>query len=114
MIRNSQEIIEAVRLLKNNLETCQPVSALGVDNRRQIMIMIEVISVGCTQNWIDNKYLTFPQNMREKLDNTEWRSATDAREWLDGLFDIDDLLYPDAVSQKSWATVLPGVDIRKQ
>nr|WP_294941620.1 hypothetical protein [uncultured Mucilaginibacter sp.] len=114
MIRSSQEIIEAVRLLKNNLETCQPVSALGVDNLKQITIMIEVISIGCTQSWIDNKYLTFPQNMREKLDNTEWRTATDAREWLDGQFDIDDLLYPDAMPQKGWATVLPGVSIRKQ
>jgi hypothetical protein len=114
MIRNTQEIIEAVKLLENNLETCQPISALGVNNHKQILIMIEVISEGYTQSWIDNKYLTFPQNMREKLENTEWRTATDAREWLDGQFDIEDLLYPDAMPQKSWATVLPGVNISKQ
>ncbi|AMR33500.1 hypothetical protein A0256_19775 [Mucilaginibacter sp. PAMC 26640] len=114
MIRNSSEIIEAVRLLENNLETCQPVSALGIDNHKQIMIMIEVISVRCTQSWIDNKYLTFPQNMREKLENTEWRTATDAREWLDGQFEIEDLLYPDKMSQKGWATVLSGTIMNNQ
>jgi hypothetical protein len=38
--------------------------------------------------------------MREKLENTEWRTATDAREWLDGQFDIDDLLYPGCCAAK--------------
>lgn len=114
MIRSNQEIVEAVKLLENNLNACQPVSALGVDNHKQIKIMIEVISVGRSQSWIDNKYLTFPQNMREKWDNTEWRTATDAKEWLDGAFDIEELLYPEATPQKMWASIFPGVNISKQ
>ncbi|WP_191187729.1 hypothetical protein [Mucilaginibacter pankratovii] len=76
------------------------------------MIMIEVISMDHAQNWIDNKYLTFPQNMREKLENTEWRTATDAREWLDGEFEIEDLLYPEGTVQKNWSSIFPGLSIK--
>jgi hypothetical protein len=114
MVRSSQNIIEAVRLLANNIETCQPLSALGVDNPKQIRIMIEVISMNHPQNWIDSKYLTFPQNMRAKLENTEWRTATDAREWLDGEFDIEDLLYPEITPQKNWASIFSGVNTKNQ
>lgn len=100
IIRSSQEIAEAVKLLEHNLETCQPVSALGIDNIKQIMMMIEVIKMNHSQSWINNKHLIFPQYMKEKLENTEWRTATDAREWLDGEFELEDLLYPDAAPHK--------------
>jgi len=75
--------------------------------------MLEVIMINRPQSWIDNKYLTFPQNLREKLDNIDWRTATDAREWLDGQFDIEELLYPEATPQKAWAN-FPGLDARKK
>jgi hypothetical protein len=112
MIRNNHEITEAIHLLQKNLETCQPVSALGVDNFKQIMIMLEVIGMRRSQYWIDETYLTFPQNLREKFENTEWRTATDAREWLEGKFEIHDLLFPEVPPQTSWSKYFSGTNTR--
>lgn len=86
-------IKDAVTKLNQNLLECTHFSSFGYDNRLQIKIMLEVIEKNHSKSWINSKFLSPSELLREQPDNYLWRAACDAREWIDGEFPIEDLLF---------------------
>ncbi|MBE9585859.1 hypothetical protein IM792_15490 [Mucilaginibacter sp. JRF] len=90
------EISNAITLLELNAIKCSPFDCFGNDVRKQIYAMIDVLNNQRSKEWINARYLAENEIYATNLDNVVWRSAMDARDWMDGLFEIDDLLFPEA------------------
>ena len=95
MKRSTQEINNAIAQLEKNLATCEVYNCFGDDNRLLIAVMIDVIKMNRSKHWIDSNNLSLNERTQEYPDNCLWRAAMDAREWLDGKFDLDELFFPE-------------------
>ncbi|TWR30913.1 hypothetical protein FPZ43_00065 [Mucilaginibacter pallidiroseus] len=95
MQRALKDVQEAILKLEKNLITCVPYCCFGHDNKKRIAAMIDVLKNNRTIVWINSNFLTPTELFHEYPDNPLWRAALDAREWLDGSFDVNDLLFND-------------------
>ena len=95
MQRAQSEINNAVLKFERNLNTCAPYCCFGNDNKIKIIAMIDVIKNNRSKIWINSTYLTPTEMMHEHPDNPFWQAATDARDWLDGDFTVEELLFTD-------------------
>jgi hypothetical protein len=95
MNREPQQIQNALAKLERNLNTCVPYSCFGNDNRKQILVMLDVIRNNRAKLWINSKYLSISEMFHEQPDNALWQSAIDARDWLDGQFAIEELMFKE-------------------
>lgn len=111
MNRETAEMEEAIAKLEINLNRCVPYSCFGEDNKKQIIVMIDVIKHQRSTVWINSTYLSISEMFHEQPINSLWRSAMDAREWLDQQFDIAELLFKEAPFNKS---LLDGVLFSKE
>ncbi len=95
MNRNNLEIQNAIDKLERNYFTCAPFNCFGNDNRKQILGMLDVIKNNRSKIWINSSYLTLTEMFHEQPDNALWQSAIDAKDWLDGKFDIEELIFKE-------------------
>ncbi|TFF39845.1 hypothetical protein [Mucilaginibacter psychrotolerans] len=95
MNRHPQEIKTAIAKLERNLNTCVPYSCFGNDNKKSILVMLDVIKNNRSSVWINSTYLSISEMFHELPDNATWQSAMDAREWLDSQFQIEELLFKE-------------------
>lgn len=95
-MRNMEERQAAIDRLKQNKEKCNQYNLFGEDNHQHIDIMIDVIEEDKSEEWI---YDTYPGcNKLGKFDSKEhskWVTAINARDYLRGKLELDDLLYPE-------------------
>lgn len=87
--------IKAVKKLEQNILNCSPFDAFGFDNVAKINIMLDVILLDRSTAWINSSFLTSEELLMSQPDNVFWQSALDARAWLDGSIEIEDLLFPE-------------------
>jgi hypothetical protein len=106
MKRDLFEITDSINKLEKNLKYCQPYNCFGNDNRIQIKIMLEVIKMDRSKSWIYSKYLNSDELLQEHPDNYMWQAAMDARDWLDGKFEIDELLFSETAVSINYQTSL--------
>ena len=95
MNRNPQEIETAIIKLERNLNTCVPYSCFGNDNKKSILVMLDIIRNNRSKVWINSTYLSISEMFHELPDNATWQSAIDARDWLDSQFQIEELLFKE-------------------
>lgn len=95
MNREPQEIQNAMAKLERNLQVCVPYSCFGNDNKKLVLIMLDVIRNNRSKTWINSTYLSISEMFHQHPDNASWQSALDAKEWLDGRFGIDELLFKE-------------------
>lgn len=95
MQRTLSELIESMNRLESNLWNCHPYDCFGLDNRIKIKIMLEVMQLDRSKVWINSKYLNAGELMEKNPDNAMWRAAMDARNWLDGEFELEELLFSE-------------------
>jgi hypothetical protein len=57
--------------------------------------MLEVIRMDRAKPWINTKYLNSEELLQKQPDNYMWQAAIYAREWLDGEFEIEELLFSE-------------------
>ncbi|MBD1363086.1 hypothetical protein IDJ77_04615 [Mucilaginibacter sp. ZT4R22] len=107
MTRNPQEIINAITKLERNLNTCVPYSCFGNDNKKLVLIMLDVIRNNRSNLWINSTYLSVSEMFHQHPDNALWQSALDAKEWLEGQFEIEELLFKEVTV--SSGNLLEGV-----
>jgi hypothetical protein len=84
----------AVKTLEKNILSCSPFDAFGYDNVEKINIMLDVILLNRSVAWINSTFLTSDELLVSQPYNVYWQSALDARAWVDGTIEIDDLLFP--------------------
>ncbi len=100
--RTNQEILEAIQALKNNKIVCEHYDYHGNDNHIAIDVMIEVLEKRLTQKQIQNQYPYYPaKKVYQKALHQKWEAATNARHFMDGIFYISDLLYPEPTNQST-------------
>jgi hypothetical protein len=107
MNRDPHEIETAVTKLERNLNTCVPYSCFGNDNKKSILVMLDIIKNNRSKVWINSTYLSISEMFHELPDNATWQSAMDAREWLESKFEIEELLFKEA--EISSSKLLEGV-----
>jgi len=95
MIISEDKRAKAVKKLEQNILTCSPFDAFGFDNVAKINVMLDVILLDRSVAWINSTFLTTDELLMSQPDNVFWLSALDARAWLDGNIEIEDLLFPD-------------------
>lgn len=95
MNRNHLEIQSAIVKLEKNYFTCAPFNCFGNDNRKQISAMLDVIKNNRSKIWIYSSYLTLTQMLHKQPDNALWQAAIDAKDWLDGEFEIEELIFKE-------------------
>ena len=95
MQRTEVEILKSIKMLEHNSLHCHPFDCFGNDNRAKIEIMLDVIKMDRTLAWINSKFLNSIELMQTNPDNKLWRVAMDAKNWLDGEFEIGELLFSE-------------------
>jgi hypothetical protein len=95
MQRSPSELVESMNMLESNLWFCHPYDCFGYDNRTKIKVMLEVMQMDRSKVWINSRYLNADELMEKNPDNTMWRAAMDARNWLDGEFELEELLFSE-------------------
>lgn len=95
MKRDASEIAKSIKKLEKNLANCHPYDCFGNDNKIQIKIMLEVIRNDRSKSWINTKYLNSEELLKKQPDNYMWQAAIYAREWLDGEYEIEELLFSE-------------------
>jgi hypothetical protein len=95
MQRSPSELVESMNMLESNLWFCHPYDCFGHDNRVKIQAMLEVIQMDRSKVWINSRYLNADELMEKNPDNVMWRAAMDARNWLDGEFELEELLFSE-------------------
>lgn len=95
MKRDAFEIAKAIQKLEKNSANCHHYDCFGIDNKIQIKIMLEVIRMDRPKSWINTKYLNAEELLQKLPDNYMWQAAIFAREWLDGEFEIEELLFSE-------------------
>jgi len=111
MSREPQEIQNAILKLERNLKNCAPYDCFGNDNRRHIIIMLDVIKNRRLKVWINSTYLTTSEMFHEQPDNPLWQCAIDAKDWLDGKFAIEELLFGEV--QLSSHKLFEGINFNR-
>ena len=95
-IRTKEEISFAVNRLKENKKKCSVRNFFGENNHEHIDIMIDVIENERSEEWI---YITFPScddlGEEDCHEHSKFVSAINARDYLAGNEEIEDLLYPE-------------------
>ncbi|AMR33530.1 hypothetical protein A0256_19930 [Mucilaginibacter sp. PAMC 26640] len=101
MNRNLQEIKIAIVKLENNLHSCVPFCCFGNDNKKMILVMLDVIKHDRSRVWINSTYLSISEMFHQMPDNATWQAAIDAREWLESNFEIEELLFKELENSSS-------------
>lgn len=95
-VRSKVERQAAIDRLKQNKKKCKPCNFFGQDNHLCIDIMVDIIEKERSQEWI---YQTYPGlNEQGQEDANEHRkrvSAINARDYLMGNGELEELLYPE-------------------
>lgn len=94
-MRNSEEIKNAIEVLKKNRLECSPTNYFGQNNHESIDVMIDVIENNRSEDWIYTNYPSCDENGNEDFHaHGKWQSAMSALNYLRGNYPLDDLLYP--------------------
>ncbi|MCQ6956332.1 hypothetical protein [Mucilaginibacter aquariorum] len=84
-----------MKTLERNLVYCYIYDCFGFDNRIKIKIMLEVMRMDRSKEWIDSAYGDADRLIEKESDDTMWQAALDARSWLDGEFELEELLFSE-------------------
>ncbi|MBL4675130.1 MAG: hypothetical protein JKY70_02830 [Mucilaginibacter sp.] len=93
--RTADEVKDMLEQLASNKLLCFPFDAFGSDNVAKIDTMRDVIQMNRSEAWINSKFLTDQELLLNEPDNELWQVALDARSWLNGKFEVSDLLFPE-------------------
>ncbi len=95
-IRTNQERLFAIERLKNNKKKCSPRNFFGENNHEHIDIMIDVIEHERLDEWIYTAYPSCNKKGEEDThEHSKFVSAINARDYLLGDENLEDILYPE-------------------